>query len=96
MVKISSVETFCDEHVRFTRVTAEDGATGWGQCSTFNAGKYFEFSIEGDGYCPWPRRVFRGDPFAVRNGKVRIPDGPGWGGAIRHGSTGRNTKRAPK
>ena len=44
-----------------------------------NAGKYLEFSIEGADYYPWQQGLFRGEPFAVEDGKVRIPDGPGWG-----------------
>lgn len=44
-----------------------------------NAGKYLEFSIEGADYYPWQPGLFRGDPFAVEDGKVRIPDAPGWG-----------------
>ena len=44
-----------------------------------NAGKYLELSIEGFDYYPWQAGLFRGDPFAVRDGKVGIPDGPGWG-----------------
>ena len=44
-----------------------------------NAGNYLEFSIEGPDYYPWQQELFLGDPFAVREGKVRIPSGPGWG-----------------
>jgi L-alanine-DL-glutamate epimerase-like enolase superfamily enzyme len=44
-----------------------------------NAGKYLELSIEGDDYYPWQQGLFRGDPFAVEGGQVRIPEGPGWG-----------------
>lgn len=44
-----------------------------------NAGKYLELSIEGDDYYPWQRGLFRVDPFAVVDGRVRIPEGPGWG-----------------
>ena len=36
-MKIRSIETFSTESVGFVRVTAEDGATGWGQVSTYNA-----------------------------------------------------------
>jgi hypothetical protein len=36
-MKISKIETFCDPFVGFVRVKAEDGATGWGQVSTYNA-----------------------------------------------------------
>jgi len=44
-----------------------------------NAGKYLEFSIEGQDYYPWQDGLFLGNPFAVDAGRVRIPDGPGWG-----------------
>ena len=36
-MKISKLETFGNEFVCFVRLTAEDGATGWGQLSTYNA-----------------------------------------------------------
>ncbi len=44
-----------------------------------NAGKYLEFSIEGDDYYPWQRGLFLGDPFAVSDGCLTVPDAPGWG-----------------
>ncbi len=44
-----------------------------------NAGKYLEFSIEGPDYYPWQDGLFLGDPFAVTDGCVQIPQGPGWG-----------------
>lgn len=44
-----------------------------------NAGKYLEFSIEGTDYYPWQDGLFLGTPFAVTDGKVQIPQGPGWG-----------------
>lgn len=36
-MKITRLETFSTEFVCFVRVTAEDGAIGWGQTSTYNA-----------------------------------------------------------
>lgn len=36
-MKITKLETFGNDYVTFTRVTAEDGSTGWGQLSTYNA-----------------------------------------------------------
>ncbi|MCB1491565.1 MAG: mandelate racemase/muconate lactonizing enzyme family protein [Rhodobiaceae bacterium] len=47
-----------------------------------NAGKYLEFSIEGDDYYPWQDGLFLGDPFRIEDGKATIPDGPGWGVTI--------------
>lgn len=44
-----------------------------------NAGPYLELSIEGADYYPWQAGLFRGDPFAVRDGCVMIPSEPGWG-----------------
>ena len=36
-MKITRLETFCNEFVGFVRVTTETGAQGWGQVSTYNA-----------------------------------------------------------
>ena len=36
-MKITKLETFGNPFVTFTRLTTEDGATGWGQLSTYNA-----------------------------------------------------------
>jgi L-alanine-DL-glutamate epimerase-like enolase superfamily enzyme len=36
-LKIVSIESFCNEFVGLVRVTAEDGAQGWGQVSTYCA-----------------------------------------------------------
>ncbi len=44
-----------------------------------NAGKYLELAIEGLDYYPWQHELFLDDPFAVVDGKVRIPEAPGWG-----------------
>ncbi len=43
-----------------------------------NAGPYVEFSIEQDDYYPWQYGVYSDLPTAV-DGKVAIPDSPGWG-----------------
>ncbi len=43
-----------------------------------NAGPYVEFSIEGPDYYPWQDGLFS-PALEARNGKVQIPDGPGWG-----------------
>ena len=44
-----------------------------------NPGKYLELSIEVEDYYPWQYGLFLGDPFKVSDGKVQIPDAPGWG-----------------
>jgi L-alanine-DL-glutamate epimerase-like enolase superfamily enzyme len=36
-MRIAKLETFCNRWIGFVRVTAEDGAQGWGQVSTYNA-----------------------------------------------------------
>ena len=36
-MKIQRIETFCNAFVGFVRVTADDGAQGWGQVSTYHA-----------------------------------------------------------
>ena len=43
-----------------------------------NAGPYVEFSIEGADYYPWDSGLYE-PALVARDGKVRIPDGPGWG-----------------
>ncbi len=54
-----------------------------------NAGRYLELSIEGADYYPWQAGLFRGDPFAVTDGYVRVPDQPGWGVEVEPGWLGR-------
>jgi L-alanine-DL-glutamate epimerase-like enolase superfamily enzyme len=44
-----------------------------------NAGRYLEFSIEGDAYYPWQRDLFRNDPYRIEDGNVAVSDAPGWG-----------------
>ena len=44
-----------------------------------NAGKYLEFSIEGEDYYPWQQGLFTRDPYLIEDGKVTIADEPGWG-----------------
>ena len=36
-MKLKSIETFCNSHIGFVLVTAEDGAQGWGQVSTYHS-----------------------------------------------------------
>jgi L-alanine-DL-glutamate epimerase-like enolase superfamily enzyme len=43
-----------------------------------NAGPYVEFSIEEADYYPWQYGIYADYPVA-RDGKVQIPEGPGWG-----------------
>jgi L-alanine-DL-glutamate epimerase-like enolase superfamily enzyme len=44
-----------------------------------NAGRYLEFSIEGDGYYPWQRDLFLSNPYTITDGKALVSDEPGWG-----------------
>jgi L-alanine-DL-glutamate epimerase-like enolase superfamily enzyme len=44
-----------------------------------NAGPYLEFSIEGPDYYPWQEDLFLGSPYRIEDGRVTIPDAPGWG-----------------
>ena len=44
-----------------------------------NAGKYLEFSIEGEDYYPWQEDLFVEYPYDIVDGKATIPDAPGWG-----------------
>jgi len=59
-----------------------------------NAGRYLELSIEGPEYYPWQAGLFRGDPFAVTDGYVRVPDEPGWGVEVEPGWLARADYRA--
>jgi L-alanine-DL-glutamate epimerase-like enolase superfamily enzyme len=43
-----------------------------------NAGSYVEYSIEPPSYYPWQDGIFV-PALEVRDGRVRIPDAPGWG-----------------
>jgi L-alanine-DL-glutamate epimerase-like enolase superfamily enzyme len=44
-----------------------------------NAGKYLEFSIEGEDYYPWQDGLFVDDPYTITDGKATVTDAPGWG-----------------
>ena len=44
-----------------------------------NAGKYLEYSIEGEDYYPWQKNLFSKHPFNIIEGNVEISDDPGWG-----------------
>jgi L-alanine-DL-glutamate epimerase-like enolase superfamily enzyme len=46
------------------------------------AGPYVEFSIEGADYYPWHDGIFE-PALMVHDGRVGIPDGPGWGVEIQ-------------
>ena len=47
-----------------------------------NAGPYVEFAIEEEDYYPWQYGIYDDFPMA-KDGKVQIPEGPGWGVTIR-------------
>lgn len=44
-----------------------------------SAGKYLEFSIEGEDYYPWQQNLFVEDPYSIVDGHARVTDAPGWG-----------------
>ena len=44
-----------------------------------HAGKYLEFSIEGEDYYPWQYDLFLGEPYRIEDGKATVTDTPGWG-----------------
>ncbi|OIQ45666.1 MAG: mandelate racemase [Roseobacter sp. MedPE-SW] len=44
-----------------------------------NAGKYLEFSIEGDNVYPWQRDLFVECPYGIDAGHATVTDAPGWG-----------------
>ena len=49
-----------------------------------NAGPYVELSIEPTSYYPWQVGIYE-PVLTVQDGKVSIPDGPGWGVEINPG-----------
>jgi L-alanine-DL-glutamate epimerase-like enolase superfamily enzyme len=53
-------------------------------CAIPNAGRYVEFSIEGDDYYPWQRGLMR-EELVARDGMVEAPAAPGWGVEIDPG-----------
>lgn len=44
-----------------------------------NAGKYLEFSIEGEDYYPWQSDLYVRSPYEIEDGHARVTDAPGWG-----------------
>ena len=44
-----------------------------------NAGKYLEFSIEGEDYYPWQDGLFVRSPYDIVDGHATVTDAPGWG-----------------
>ncbi len=47
------------------------------------AGPYVEFSIEGSDYYPWQDGLYE-PALVAKDGKVQIPEGPGWGVEINY------------
>ena len=56
-----------------------------------NAGKYLEFSIEGDRVYPWQRDLFVSCPFTITDGQVTVTDAPGWGVEVNPDWLARST-----
>lgn len=44
-----------------------------------NAGKYLEFSIEGEDYYPWQQSLYKRYPYDIVDGCLQVSDEPGWG-----------------
>lgn len=44
-----------------------------------NAGKYLEFSIEGEDYYPWQYDLFAKSPYDIIDGMATVTEEPGWG-----------------
>jgi L-alanine-DL-glutamate epimerase-like enolase superfamily enzyme len=59
------------------------------------AGPYVEFSIEGPDYYPWQEGLYA-PALVARDGKVAIPDGPGWGVEIDQGWLDRAVYQASR
>jgi L-alanine-DL-glutamate epimerase-like enolase superfamily enzyme len=57
-----------------------------------NAGPYLEFSIEGPDYYPWQYGLYEPE-IEVRDGRVSVPDGPGWGVTVSPAWLGRAAHR---
>ncbi|MEM8792414.1 MAG: mandelate racemase/muconate lactonizing enzyme family protein [Pseudomonadota bacterium] len=55
------------------------------------AGKYLEFSIEGEDYYPWQYDLFRASPYEIEDGHARVTDAPGWGVEINPDWLARST-----
>lgn len=58
-----------------------------------NAGKYLEFSIEGEDYYPWQDGLFVGSPYDIEAGHAVVTDRPGWGVEVSPEWLARSTYR---
>jgi len=56
-----------------------------------NAGKYLEFSIEGEDYYPWQSDLFVCSPYHIEDGMAEVTDAPGWGIEIQPDWLARST-----
>lgn len=63
-------------------------------CAIPNPGKYLELSIEGPDYYPWQVGLFVESPYSVEDGKVRLPDEPGWGVEVHPDWLAKATRQA--
>ena len=59
-----------------------------------NAGKYLEFSIEGDNVYPWQRNLFVECPYGIDAGHATVTDAPGWGVEINPEWLAKSTYQA--
>lgn len=58
-----------------------------------NAGKYLEFSIEGEDYYPWQDGLFVKSPYDIVDGKATVTNAPGWGVEINPAWLEQSTHR---
>ena len=56
-----------------------------------SAGKYLEFSIEGEDYYPWQQDLFTTSPYAIDDGQATVTDAPGWGFEVQQEWLARST-----
>ncbi|MGF1627913.1 MAG: mandelate racemase/muconate lactonizing enzyme family protein [Kiloniellaceae bacterium] len=61
-----------------------------------NAGKYLEFSIEGEDYYPWQEALFIKSPYDIEDGQATVTDRPGWGVEVNPEWLARSAYRISK
>jgi len=75
-VKIAAVESFGNAYVALVQVRTDDGLEGWGQVAPYHADTTAE--VLHRQVAPWQRAMYEPRPEVV-DGRVGVPEGPGWG-----------------